>query len=943
MFTYSTAKIPAGSYAVKAAHGLSWDENYGAGGVLKGADIAFSVPANARTTFSYVLATHLLTVSAAADSSADLSKSKAQWLSKKVVAMDLPAEASTWHFRLHYAAAGGLGLDAEAVTGGSSIPLTLDPAGLPADLKTKFPNLAGYDALRLRNSDAHNRKLLQSILSGQVVVAAYDDLGHLVDATGVQIPGVLDDLYPHATHRTLGIEWDRDRPTLSVWAPTAQAVDLVVDPVGSAPEAVVPMRRDDDGVWSVRGGSSWNGATYRYQVRVYVPATGKIETNLVTDPYSVALTANSTRSVIVDLDAASLTPSGWKTLRKPGLAQPEDSTIYELHIRDFSIGDVTVPAAHRGGYLAFTDVNGNGMKHLRALAAAGLNTIHLLPAFDISSVPENKADQTTPACDLPSFAPDSEQQQACVTPQTATDGYNWGYDPWHYTVPEGSYATDPDGATRTREFRQMVQSLNTSGLRVVMDVVYNHTSASGQDPKSVLDQVVPGYYQRLSATGALETSTCCANTATEHAMMAKLLIDSVKTWAVDYKVDGFRFDLMGHQPRSVMVDLRNALDKLTIRRDGVDGRQIYLYGEGWNFGEVADNALFRQATQLEMAGTGIGTFNDRLRDSVRGGGPFDDDPRLQGFGSGLFTDPNGVAGNGLPAVQKSTLLLDEDRIKVGLAGNLRDYSFTDRTGTVVKGSDVDYNGSPTGYTADPSEVINYVDAHDNETLFDALTYKLPVATSMADRVRMNTLSLATVTLGQGPSFWHAGADLLRSKSLDRNSFDSGDWFNRVDFSGQQSTFGSGLPPAADNSAKWTFMKPLLANAALKPGAADMAAATAGAQALLKIRSSSPLFRLGSAALIQQRLSFPGSGTAAIPGVIVMQLDDRVGRDLDPRRERIVVVFNATPSAQTVPLADAAGLSLHPVQASGSDPVVKQTTVAATSITVPARTVAVLQG
>ena len=177
----------------------------------------------------------------------------------------------------------------------------------------------------------------------------------------------------------------------------------------------------------------------------------------------------------------------------------------------------------------------------------------------------------------------------------------------------------------------------------------------------------------------------------------------------------------------------------------------------------------------------------------------------------------------------------------------------------MTGAQVDYNGAPTGYTADPSEVINYVDAHDNETLFDALTYKLPVGTSMADRVRMNTLSLATVTLGQGPSFWHAGADLLRSKSLDRNSYDSGDWFNRIDFSGQQSTFGSGLPVEADNSAKWVVHARPAGEPGAEAGAADMAAATAGAQALLKIRSSSPLFRLGSASLIQQKVSFPNSG------------------------------------------------------------------------------------
>ena len=944
VYTYTTGLIPAGSYEVKVTHGQSWDVNYGAGGAAGGGNIAFSVGSGALTTFSYVLSTHVLTVTTKANSSADLSASKAQWLTRDVVAMDLPAAASTWHFRLYWSKDASLGIDAEALTGGDSVPLTLDPTGLSRDLKKQYPQLAAYDALRLRSSDARDKRLLTAILQGQVAIAAFDDLGRLVDATGVQLPGVLDDLYHRATKRTLGITWNGRKPLLSVWAPTAQSVSLLITPPGWSTEQSVAMRRDDDGVWSARGSSSWNGATYRYRVTVYQPTTGKVEVNDVTDPYSVALTTNSARSVIVDLDAASLTPSGWSSLRKPALAQPEDSTIYELHVRDFSIGDTTVPSAHRGGYLAFTDTNSNGMKHLKALAAAGLNTIHLLPAFDIATIPEVKADQTTPACDLPALTvanPAGEQQQACVSAQAATDGYNWGYDPFHYTVPEGSYATNPDGPSRTLEFRQMVSSLNHSGLRVVMDVVYNHTTAAGQDPKSVLDQVVPGYYQRLSATGTVENSTCCANTATEHAMMGKLLIDSVLTWAADYKVDGFRFDLMGHQPKAVMVQLRSALDKLSVHRNGVDGKQIYLYGEGWNFGEVADNARFVQASQLNMAGTGIGTFNDRIRDSVRGGGPFDADPRLQGFGTGLFTDPNANTSNAGEAA-KATLLLDEDRIKIGLVGNLKDYTFVDRTGATVTGAQVDYNGAPTGYTADPSEVINYVDAHDNETLFDALTYKLPLATSMADRVRMNTLSLATVTLGQGPSFWHAGADLLRSKSLDRDSYDSGDWFNRIDFSGRQSTFGSGLPVESKNSDKWPYMRDLLANPALKPGAADMAAATAGAQSLLKVRSSSPLFRLGSASLIQQKVSFPSSGPSAIPGVIVMQIDDRPGRNIDPRLKRIVVVFNATPNAQTIPLSDAAGLALNPVQANGSDPVVKQTSVTASSVTVPPRTVAVLQ-
>lgn len=287
----------------------------------------------------------------------------------------------------------------------------------------------------------------------------------------------------------------------------------------------------------------------------------------------------------------------------------------------------------------------------------------------------------------------------------------------------------------------MVKALNEDGLRVVMDVVYNHTAASGQAKTSVLDRIVPGYYQRLLADGSVANSTCCSNTATENAMMGKLVVDSVVTWAKEYKVDGFRFDLMGHHPKANILAVRKALDELTLRKDGVDGKKIVLYGEGWNFGEVADDARFVQATQKNMAGTGIATFSDRARDAVRGGGPFDEDPGVQGFASGLYTDPNSSTANGTEAEQKARLLHYQDLIKVGLTGNLADYSFTDTHGKEVKGSEVDYNGAPAGYAAAPGDALAYADAHDNESLFDALTFKLPKDTSADDRARMQVLAM----------------------------------------------------------------------------------------------------------------------------------------------------------------------------------------------------------
>ena len=931
-----TFTVPAGNYAYKVALNGNWDENYGAGGAPGGADLSMTA-LGGPVTFTYDHRTHVISDDTPKPLIAD---SAAHWLRRGTIAWNLPDSRDGFTYRLYWAAEGGLAEEDGAITGGQSVPLTVT-GPLPANLQQAFPHLAAYEALSVPDAA---RQQIASILTAQIAVAAFTPAGELSAVTGVQIPGVLDQVYAGARTRTLGPVWRGSRPSLTLWAPTAKNVVLLLTRAGSSTEQRVAMTRDSDGVWSVRGTSAWRDARYRFEVRVYAPTTQTVETNLVTDPYSLGLTTNSARSILVDLDDAALKPAGWNRLRKPALPAPEYSTIYELHVRDFSISDETVPAAHRGTYLAFTDRDSDGMRHLRQLARAGLNTVHLLPVNDIASIEEDRAAQQTPNCDLESFPPDSEQQQACVTAVAGEDGFNWGYDPLHYTAPEGSYATDPEGTARNREFREMVAGLNGAGQRAVMDVVYNHTPAAGQDPKSILDRVVPGYYHRLNATGQVETSTCCSNTATEHAMMEKLMIDSVLTWATEYKVDGFRFDLMGHQPKSSMIKLRRALDRLTLGRDGVDGRKIYMYGEGWNFGEVANNARFVQATQTEMAGTGIGTFNDRLRDGVRGGGPFDEDPRIQGFASGQYTDPNGAAVNGTPEEQLARLLLNQDRIKIGLTGNLRDYRFVDRTGATVTGADVDYNGAPTGYTLDPQEGVTYVEAHDNETLFDALTYKLPVATTMADRIRMQALGLSTTALGQGVSFWHAGGDLLRSKSLDRNSYDSGDWFNLLDFSYTENGFGRGLPPRTDNEAKWPYMRPLLADPALDPSAADIREARRQANALLEIRQSTPLFHLGTADRVQQKVSFPTGGPAQTPGVIVMRVDDTVGADVDPRLKGLVVVFNASPEATTQTVAGTAGqrFALHPVQADGTDAVVKGSAYdrQAGSFTVPGRTVAV---
>ncbi|MFH0520253.1 pullulanase-type alpha-1,6-glucosidase [Streptomyces sp. M41] len=850
----------------------------------------------------------------------DLTTSKAVWIDRNTLAWNgSEAAAST---QLLYSRDGGIAVRDGALTGDAQW-LRLTKTALTDAQKAKFPHLKDHTAWSV---DPRDRDRVREALRGQVVASQHATGGAVLAATGVQIAGVLDDLYPGATKADLGPTFHKGRPTLAVWAPTAQSVKLEIG------DSTVAMKREGStGVWSVTGPRSWKNKPYRYVVKVWASSVREVVTNKVTDPYSLALTADSRRSLLVDLRDKSLAPSGWSTYTKPKAVPLKDAQIQELHVRDFSVADKTVPAKDKGTYLAFTDKLSDGSKHLRRLAEAGTSYVHLLPAFDIATIPEKKSEQAGVDCDLASFPADSDKQQECVAKIAAKDAYNWGYDPYHYTVPEGSYASDPDGTARNVEFRKMVKALNEDGLRVVMDVVYNHTAASGQADTSVLDRIVPGYYQRLLPDGSVANSTCCANTATENAMMGKLVVDSIVTWAKEYKVDGFRFDLMGHHPKANILAVRKALDELTLARDGVDGKKIILYGEGWNFGEVADDARFTQATQKNMAGTGIATFSDRARDAVRGGGPFDEDPGVQGFASGLYTEPNSSENNGTEAEQKARLLHYQDLIKVGLSGNLAGYRFTDTSGKGVKGSEVDYNGSPAGYADAPGDALAYADAHDNESLFDALAFKLPASVSAADRARMQVLAMATATLSQGPALSQAGTDLLRSKSLDRNSYDSGDWFNAIHWNcADGNGFGRGLPMAADNQSKWPYAKPLLST--VKVGCEQIEGASAAYRDLLRIRSAESAFSLGTAGQVQSKLSFPLSGKDETPGVITMRLGD------------LVVVFNATPQQreQRVGALAGEGYRLHPVQAEGADPIVKSASYAKESGTfaVPGRTVAV---
>ena len=877
-----------------------------------------------------------------------LNVEQAYWIDRQRVAILPQFAQSGATYALSSSLTGGLSVTPTGITGGTSIPLTAG-GSLTADELARYPQLSGYTVLQLPANTPLSA--IQTALQGQLALSVVGQNGALDYATGLQFAGVLDDLYYYPG--ALGVifhagneQWS-DFPDLEnyavklkIWAPTAQSVSLEIfdHETDTAPSATLPMT-NHNGVWGVGGDISWQGKYYLYSVKVWVPADGAVDTNVTSDPYSIDIALNGTKSRITNLDSEGTKPAGWDNSTSPALASFSDMSLYELHVRDFSVNDQTVPASHRGMYEAFNDQNANGMKHLRALAQSGLKAVHILPSFHFASVNEDKSTWIIPT-GLAAYPPDGQQQQAAVTASQTNPAYNWGYDPVHYMAPEGSYAINPDN--RVSEYRTMVEGLHNAGLRVVQDVVFNHTNASGEGPNSNLDEVVPNYYHRLDANGSLETGSCCADTAAEHKMMEKLIIDTLVLNAKEYKIDGFRFDIMSFMFTYNMQDIQNALQALTVEKDGVDGSKIYLYGEGFNFGDTLNNQIGPEADQINLYGFGIGTFNDRIRDGVRGGSPFTDE-RVQGFATGLLTDSSAFTTGSLSTSQQlSTLLQNSDWIDIGLTGNLRDYTFVDSAGATVTGSEVSYNGQPTGYTKSPIEAVNYVSVHDNQDLFDAVQLKSSFTDSIATRARRQVMGMSLVTLGQGIPFYQGGDDLLRSKDMDQNSYDSGDWFNKIDWTGQTANWGIGLPIASQNQAQWPLMTPLLSNPTYTPQPANIAYTEAAIQDLLKIRYSSGLFRMATLGEIQQNLKFLNTGPNQVPGLIVMKLDANGGNY--GMYQHILVVFNATNTQVNFTNSGLQGIPfhLHMVQKQSSDPATRQSSfnLKTGTATVPALTTAV---
>ena len=865
--------------------------------------------------------------------------------------------------------------------------ITLLPVDFPEYLAKKFPHLADFQAYKVDLSPVEAKAWLKQ----QLMVVALDSSQQAQKVSFVQTGPVIDALYTQGDNDAdevtdLGAVITKQGVSFKLWAPTAQSVSVQLfdDNLQAISGGKLAMVEDTNtGVWQVLSDSQASYAYYKYQLDVYHPVSKKIETLSVTDPYSLSLSVNSEHSQVVDLNDPITQPENWLNQPIPTVKNVEDNVFYETHIRDFSANEQRLSnAKFKGKYKAFSEQHSNGIQHLKALQAAGLNNIHLLPTFDIATVNEDEAkhldidDNLAKVCTitpnaslcqqpydekqsirslLQSYSVSGEKAQQLVSQLREYDNYNWGYDPFHYTVPEGSYAVEAKGVSRLVEFREMVQSLHGMGFRVIMDVVYNHTHQAGLETNAVLDKIVPNYYHRLHPiTGAIEQSTCCDNTATERVMMAKMMTDSLVVWARDYKIDGFRFDLMGHQPKDAMLVAREA-----VRLVDAD---TYFYGEGWNFGEVASNSQFIQASQLELGGTEIGTFSDRLRDAVRGGGNNTRDS--QGVGNGLLTFPNGfIPINNQPNEKQNQAQLHADyalrmdQLRIGLAGNLINFPLRtqngEKHGKKVLGKDIPYGDQPTGYALDPADTINYVSKHDNQTLWDNSQYRLAYDVSTQDRVRMHLQSLSFTLFAQGIPFLHMGAEFMRSKSFLRDSYDYGDWFNRVDFSKQDNFYNVGLPPAEKDKANWPLIKQVLAGHQGRDqvSAKHINFSSEVFKEMLAIRMGSPLFRLTNEKDIIDKVSFlnaaapkEGSkeGKEQQLGLLVMKIDDSVGVAVDSNYRSLMVIFNTSAKTQTFDYdfsddtnaSSTQGYQLHPIQKSGTDKVVKQSKVTANGFTVP---------
>ncbi|HYE08632.1 MAG TPA: type I pullulanase [Patescibacteria group bacterium] len=491
----------------------------------------------------------------------------------------------------------------------------------------------------------------------------------------------------------LGANYQKDQTVFKVWSPGATDMKLVIyNSYDAATGQVYNMKKASQGIWELKLSGDFKSQYYNYRVTI-----DGVERETV-DPYAKGAAVNGEKGMIVDFSA--INPEGWEKHSIPKPLKATEAVIYEMHVRDFSV-DENSGIANKGKYLAFTErgtkgTNGvsTGLDHLKEL---GITHLHLLPVYDFASIDETKEGQ-----------------------------YNWGYDPYLYNVPEGSYSTNPyDGAVRLREFKELVKALHENDIRVVMDVVYNHTYTTVDSPFDIL---VPQYYYRTNDAGAYTNGSGCGNeTASERAMMRKFIVDSVKFWATEYKIDGFRFDLMALHDIETMKEVEQELRKINP--------SILIYGEPWTGGTSALRASF-QMKKGSQKGMNIAVFNDDIRNAIKG----DND------------------GTGLGFVNGRSLI--ENEIKKGIIGGIQ------------------YSGSIYGFTEQPVETINYVSSHDNLALFDKFKKSNPDA-SPIEQEKMNRLAISMVLTSQGIPFIQGGTEILRTKKGNHNSFNAGDEINKI--------------------------------------------------------------------------------------------------------------------------------------------------------------------
>jgi pullulanase len=525
-----------------------------------------------------------------------------------------------------------------------------------------------------------------------------------------QVPA--EEQWPVYAQSDLGVSYSPTVSTFKVWAPLAQAarLHLYQEPIGGKGR-VIDMQPGKQGSWQLSIAENCEGLFYTFQV-LNKTALGYAWSQEVSDPYAVATGINGVRAAIVDLNKTD--PPGWDRGLLPVDRTNAPPVLYELHIRDASM-DASSGITQKGKYVGLAETGtknaygaSTGLDHIASL---GVTHVHLLPFFDFRSSDESVT-----------FSP-----------------YNWGYDPLHYNTPEGTYATDVrDPAARIRELKQMVLAFHQKGLKLVMDVVYNHT---GLTETSNFEQLVPGYYYRRTSDGAFSNASACGNeTASERPMFRKFMLESLIHWVKEYHIDGFRFDLMGIHDIATMNEIARTLRSL--RPD------ILLYGEGWTAGAspLPDSlrALKSQVSRLD----GVAVFGDEFRDGIKGS-VFDF--HQPGFVSGAFSNRASIEFGVVGAVAHPQIQYDN------------------------------VNYSKSSYATSPRQMIAYVDCHDNHTLWDRLSLSAS-SYSEADRKKMHQLALAMVLTSQATPFLHAGTEFLRSKKLNENSYNAPDSINAIDWS-----------------------------------------------------------------------------------------------------------------------------------------------------------------